>query len=262
MKAGKRIVIGLIMLWVFSTSTIQALTGDGTIPRVPNPPLQSDLPSLPGDLRAIPVPGPSEQALAEYVKDKGAAIALGKALFWDMQVGTDGRTACASCHFRAGADPRSKNQLSPGHNRVPQRDLTFQLGGPNYQLTGSDFPLTRLAIPSQRGALDPTTDRNDIVSSQGVAFLGEGPDPLGFQVAGLKTRRVEPRNTPSVINAVFNHRQFWDGRAENIFNGVNHLGARDPQARVMASSSGTLVEVQVALPNSSLASQAVAPIVS
>jgi cytochrome c peroxidase len=263
MKNCKRILIGLIMLWVLSTSMIQALTGDGTIGRVPKPPdAPSDLGNLPGDLRAIPVPGPSEQALAEYVKDKGAAIALGKALFWDMQVGSDGRTACASCHFRAGADPRSKNQLSPGHKRVPQPDLTFQLGGPNYQLTGSDFPSTRLAIPGQRGALDPATDRNDVVSSQGVPFLGKGTDPLGFQVAGLKTRRVEPRNTPTVINAVFNHRQFWDGRAENIFNGVNHVGARDPQARVMASSGGRLMEVQVDLPNSSLASQAVAPIIS
>lgn len=262
MKSGKRISSGLIMIWVLSTSTIQALTGDGTIPRVLNPPKESDLTSLPGDLRGVPVPAPSEQALAEYVKDKRAAIALGKSLFWDMQVGSDGRTACASCHFRAGADPRSKNQLSPGHNRVPQRDLTFQVGGPNYQLTGLEFPLTRLGITGQRGALDPATDHNDVISSQGVAFLGKGPDPLGFQVGGLKTRRVEPRNTPSVINAVFNHRQFWDGRAENVFNGVNHLGTRDPLARVMASSSGRLVPVQVALPNSSLASQAVAPIVS
>ena len=95
-----------------------------------------------------------------------------------------------------------------------------------------------------------------------MAFLDKGLDPLGFQVSLLKTRRVEPRNTPSMINAVFNHRQFWDGRAENIFNGVNHLGARDPDARVMASVAGNLVEVQVALVNSSLASQAVGPIVS
>jgi hypothetical protein len=28
-----------------------------TIPRVPNPPLSSDLTNLPGDLRAVPVPG-------------------------------------------------------------------------------------------------------------------------------------------------------------------------------------------------------------
>jgi cytochrome c peroxidase len=65
-----------------------------------------------------------------------------------------------------------------------------------------------------------------------------------------------------MINAVFSHRQFWDGRGENIFNGVNRLGARDPEARVMASVGGSLTEVQVALVNSSLASQAVGPIVS
>ena len=88
-------------------------------------------------------------------------------------------------------------------------------------------------------------------------------DPLGFRVGAANTRRVEPRNTPSMINAVFNHRQFWDGRAENVFNGVNHLGTRDPAARVFrADDPGAPVEVRVALVNSSLASQAVAPIVS
>lgn len=254
--------IGLVILAILSTAPAQALSGDGTIPRVLNPPAASDLVNLPGDLRSVPVPGPSDQDLAEYVKDKQAAIALGKAFFWDMQVGSDGIQACASCHFRAGADPRSKNQLSPGLRHAPQPDLTFQLGGPNYQLTELDFPLTRLAIAGQRGALDSATDRNDVVSSQGVPYLEKGPDPLGFHVGRLKTRRVEPRNTPTVINAVFYHRQFWDGRGDNIFNGVNPLGARDPEARVMASVGGTLIEVPVALVNSSLASQAVGPIVS
>jgi len=256
------IVIMALALFVFTTQVTQALDGTGTIPRVPMTLPASDLANLPGDLRGVAVPGPTPEALAEFVKDKQAAIALGKALFWDMQVGSDGVQACASCHFRAGADPRSKNQLSPGLKHVPEKDLTFKSGGPNYQLTGAEFPLTRLAIAGQRGALDTATDSNDVVSSQGVAFLDQGPDSLGFHVGGLKTRRVEPRNTPSVINAVFNHRQFWDGRAENIFNGVNHLGARDPDARVMVSMAGTLLEVQVALENSSLASQAVAPIVS
>jgi cytochrome c peroxidase len=256
-------IVGTIALFsILSASAIQALTGDGTIPRVLNPPAASDLNNLPGDLRAVPVPGPSDQDLGEYVKDKQAAIALGKALFWDMQVGSDGVQACASCHFRAGADPRSKNQLSPGLKHVPLQDLTFKTGGPNYQLTASEFPLTRLAIAGQRGALDQATDNNDVVSSQGVPYLDHGSDPLGFQVGRFKTRRVEPRNTPSVINAVFYHRQFWDGRGENLFNGVNRLGARDPEARVMASVGGTLTEVQVALVNSSLASQAVGPIVS
>lgn len=246
----------------YSQTAQREASSEITIPRVPNPPLASDLVNLPGDLRRAPIPGPTN--LGDFVVDPAAAITLGKALFWDMQVGSDRVQACATCHFRAGADPRSKNQLSPGINHVPQSDLTFTKGGPNYQLQASDFPLTRLAIPGVRGALDPAADNNDVVSSQGVHFLALGQaDPNGFSINGTKTRRVEPRNTPSVINAVFNHRQFWDGRAENVFNGVDHRGARNPNARVArADDPAAPALVQVALVNSSLASQAVAPIVN
>jgi cytochrome c peroxidase len=233
---------------------------DVVIPRVPNPPLQSDLVNLPGDLRAIPVPRPSD--LGAYVRDEEAAIALGKALFWDMQVGSDGKTACGTCHFRAGADPRSKNQLTPGLNHVPAPDLTFTTGGPNHQLTPDDFPLTRLAVPGVRGALDPATDSNDAVSSQGVPFLSPLADPDGFEVRGLKTRRVEARNAPTVINAAFNHRQFWDGRADPVFNGVNFVGERDPDATLFRADGTGLAEVRVAIDNASLASQALQPIVA
>jgi cytochrome c peroxidase len=243
------------------TPSLQPPT-DGTIARVPNPPLTSDLVNLPGDLRAIPVPEPPN--LSEFVRDVEMARALGKALFWDMQVGSDGVQACATCHFRAGSDPRSKNQVSPGLKRVLEADLTYSTGaGPNHQLGSDDFPLTRLAIPGVRGALDAATDSNDAVSSQGIHFLGDGADPLGFQIGSVKTRRIEPRNTPSMINAVFNHRQFWDGRAENIFNGVNHLGPRDPDAKLFrADDPSQPFELRIELRNASLASQAVAPIVS
>ena len=236
---------------------------DATIPRVPNPPLSTDLANLPGDLRAVAVPGPSN--LADFVKDEAMVRALGKALFWDMQVGSDGVQACASCHFRAGADPRSKNQVSPGLKHMPAPDLTYSTGdGPNFQLLASHFPLTRLAIPGTRGALDPATDSNDAVASQGVHHPGNEQDPLDFSIGAANTRRIEPRNTPSMINAVFNHRQFWDGRAENVFNGVNHLGQRDPGAKVYRSDDPQQapVAVRVELVNSSLASQALAPIVS
>ena len=235
---------------------------DATIDRVRNPPIATDLDNLPGDLRTIVVPEPAN--LGDFVKDRQAAIALGKALFWDMQVGSDGIQACASCHFRAGADPRSKNQVSPGLKHVPAPDTNYKTGdAPNVQLQASHFPLTRLASPGTRGALDPGTDSDDVVSSQGIHHPGDEPDPLGFRVGTANTRRVEPRNTPTVINAVFNHRQFWDGRAENVFNGVNHLGDRDPSARVFrADQPNNPIEVQVRLVNASLASQAVAPIVS
>jgi cytochrome c peroxidase len=231
------------------------------IPRVQNPPPASDLNGLAGDLRTVPVPKPPN--LGDFVKDERAAITLGKALFWDMQVGSDGQTACASCHFRAGADPRSKNQLSPGLNHVTEPDLSFKTGGVNHQLQASDFPLTRLLTPGVRGGLDTAADSNDVVSSQGVHWLAPGLDPQGFSLGFVKARRVAPRNTPSVINAVFNHRQFWDGRAENVFNGVNHLGTRDPGAKVFRADDPLHpIEVRVELINASLASQAVGPILS
>ena len=152
---------------------------DSTILRVPNPPLSSDLANLPGDLRAVAVPGPSN--LNDFVKDPAMARALGKALFWDMQVGSDDVQACASCHFRAGADPRSKNQVTPGLRHAREADLTFSTGpGPNYQLKAADFPLTRLANPGVRGALDPTTDSNDAVSSQGIHHPGDEQRPPGL----------------------------------------------------------------------------------
>ncbi|HEY5922141.1 MAG TPA: cytochrome c peroxidase, partial [Kofleriaceae bacterium] len=252
-----------------TSATTEAVTldGDGTFARVANPPL--DLALLPGDLRASAVPEPPN--LGDFVKDRAAAIRLGKALFWDMQLGSDGIQACASCHFRAGADPRSKNQVNRG------KDGGFEAGGPNAQLTAAMFPLTRLATPGVRGALDPASDSDDIVSSQGVFnatfgrtrpgtaedFVQLKADTAGFRINTKNVRRVEPRNTPSVFNAVFNHRNFWDGRAENVFNGVNHRGARDPNARIYrANELGGLDEVAVALVNSSLASQATAPLVS
>ena len=68
---------------------------------------------------------PEPPNLAVYVKNKPAAIALGKAFFWDMQVGSDGIVACATCHFSAGVDKRLKNTLNPG-TQVRRHDLRQQ----------------------------------------------------------------------------------------------------------------------------------------
>ena len=159
------------------------------IPRVPNPP--TNLANLPGDLATIPIPEPAN--LNDFVKDRAAAIRLGKALFWDMQVGSDGIQACASCHFRAGADPRSKNQLAPGLKSVPTPDTTFAFGsGPNYQLQVEDFPFRRLFDPTDRASV-PIHDNNDVVSSQGVHFLSPTPDGSRFllpQSQGANARMI------------------------------------------------------------------------
>ena len=55
-------------------------------------------------LKTVAVPEPP--GLDQYVANRQALIVLGKAMFWDMQAGSDGRTACATCHFHAGADHR------------------------------------------------------------------------------------------------------------------------------------------------------------
>lgn len=213
-----------------------------------------------------------------YVRDRKLAIALGKALFWDMQTGSDGIQACASCHFHAGADNRSKNQISPAAGNVnfawePAPDFTFSVGGgPNYQLKKGDFPFRKLQDPGNRDSL-ALSDANAIVSSQGIhkaEFLGveEGnpadttrtiPDPV-FQIRGINVRQSPSRATPTIINAVFNHRQFWDGRAQAIFNGVNNWGDRDPNAMVLhAGKHDRITPVRVRISHSSLASQAVGP---
>src|SRR4028119_2089779 len=231
-------------------------------------------------LKTVPVPEPPN--LGQFVKNKPAAIALGKALFWDMQVGSDGIMSCASCHHDAGVDLRPKNQLSPGLLQVnasgePAPDITFSAGkGPNSVLQPADYPFHKLADPNNRSS-QVLRDTNDVAGSQGV-FLAKFidivpgspvdrvdvvPDPV-FNVQGINVRQVTERNTPPTINAVFNHRQFWDGRAQNEFNGVNPFGSRDPDAYVLKAPTkqSPLQQVKISLKNSSLASQAVGPLLS
>jgi cytochrome c peroxidase len=229
-------------------------------------------------LKEVPVPEPPE--LDKFVRDRQMAVVLGKALFWDMQVGSDGVQACATCHFHAGADSRTKNQLSPAAGRLdaswrPLPDSVFTFGAPNYELNRADFPLRKLANPADRNSA-VLSDSNMIVSSQGIhklEFLGivpydsadrvrTLPDAV-FHVNQVNVRQVPHRAAPSVINAVFNHRQFWDGRAQSEFNGVNPWGDRDPFARVVeAVTPVRLAFTRVRLTNASLASQAVEPGIS
>lgn len=230
------------------------------------------LPDRLGPLGAEPVPLPTN--LHKYVADLDAAKQLGKALFWDMQAGSDGVTACASCHFAAGTDNRTRNSVSPGGPDSGMSTFTGDLG-PNHDLTPDDFPFVKHANPGAPGS--PIVSQTPaVVGSQGVlpstfnAILAglasedttpAPADPV-FSDGTTNVRRVTGRRTPSVINAVFNHRNFWDGRARNHFNGVTPVGELDPDAKVAQSVGGavSLVAIPPAdLNNASLASQAVGP---
>jgi len=217
-------------------------------------------------LNQIPVPEPPN--LFQFVKNKPAAIKLGKAFFWDMQTGSDGIQACASCHFHAGADNRLKNSVNPG---TRGGDTTFQVRRPNETLEATDFPFHVRSTPDFQGS-QILRDSNDVVGSQGVKFTNfvgivpgsalDNGTPISdvvFQSNGNNMRRVTARNTPSVINAVYNFNNFWDGRAHFMFNGVNPFGPLDPAAGVWFNNNGVLVKQPVAIQFASLASQATGP---
>jgi cytochrome c peroxidase len=198
--------------------------------------------------------------LVDYVANLNAAIRLGKALFWDMQAGSDNKTACATCHFQAGQDGRTRNQLNPGADG--QWDSTNF--APNSDLWDGAYPFT---VPN-------VTDTDNITGSQGVrksVYNGlsksgvEQTSPVAdpvFNVNGANVRQVTGRNAPSTINAVFNHRNFHDGRAQIEFNGVNPFGNRDTPARVWYVGPLGPTQIDIHIQDASLASQSVGPVLN
>lgn len=231
-------------------------------------------------------PNGSEAKQAEAAGAKKIAIVLGKALFWDMQVGSDNIQACASCHFNAGADNRTKNQLTPGLagmdafgnsaiDGVPgPNDPPFLYGlGPNFDMAPEHFPFHRRWEPTAKVLpLDPggeffnvVMDTNDVMSSQGVRKGDSTDDPFDdtFNWKGVNQRRVEPRNAPTMINGVFHVDMFWDGRASFVFNGVNPFGFRDRDNKVKrnlgTAEAPDVQSVFVRIPFAAHASQSVGP---
>ncbi|KAA0988323.1 cytochrome-c peroxidase [Pseudomonas sp. ANT_J12] len=284
---------GLIAVGLACESAIAASPPEVVTPVVDVPSLQS--------LHGMTPPDPSGteggrkvDLMTDYVLNRSAAILLGKALFWDMEIGSDGSTACASCHFHAGVDHRITNQINPGQANTNSNvssifnkpfvasdipgDVASYLtksggkGGPNYTLKKTDFPTHVLADPLDRNSpILYSTD--DVIGSQGVFDANfvkphqarfdkctAQPDGI-FQVGGINVRRSTGRNAPTVINAAFNVRNFWDGRANNVFNGFSPFGNRDPDAGIFVTGDrgGVATKVRLALKDASAASQAVGP---
>jgi cytochrome c peroxidase len=157
---------------------------------------------------------------------------------------------------------------------LPVNEAALMAAGatPDDQATGKPGLFAKVA--------DPLIDTNDLVSSAGIrkgefeglgnqrsnrgVLLADGVFHFDFtgNAPGIPdtVRQVPPRNTPSALNAVYNMRNFWDGRADTFFNGVNPLGVRDPNARIKTYVAGALLDEKVRVPFSSLASQAVGPL--
>jgi cytochrome c peroxidase len=116
-----------------------------------------------------PVPVPAENPLTE------AKRVLGKMLFWDEQLSSDGSVACGTCHRPAqgGADPRV--------GRNPGVD---------------------------KGTID------DVLGSPGIVSLDHAgrPEPNSRFGGGPQ---VTPRAAPSNFGALWAEELFWDGRARS-----------------------------------------------
>ena len=198
-------------------------------------------------LSSVKVPLPAD--LGTYVKDKQAAIILGKALFWDTQTGGTGTQACASCHYNAGVDNRTnKGTLAGGHNGIVDTAI----------FNAASFPFN-------------TLQKDDIVGSQGVPardfnalHYGSAKDDCTDTSDG--SLQTTGRNAPNAIMAIFNRDSFWDGRASQDFNGVNPFGQfTDPTksapstAKIWVNGPAGLFEQAVIISPASAASQAVGP---
>jgi cytochrome c peroxidase len=226
----------------------------------------------PPALSTLSVPVPDD--LAAFVVDEAAALRLGKALFWDMQLGSDGMTACASCHYHAGVDNRPRNTLHPGADGVFDVMPSRRGGGPNYTLNSGDFPFHKFVTPNTgQDLIRSTNDRRGATGVLAKTFAGtddtgvfafdfakDASNPT-FQVGGIDTLLVTGRDAPTAIGAIFFHRLFWDGRANHFFNGKNIWGNADPsQPKVLELlPDGSLGEVAILLEDAAAASQAVGP---
>lgn len=128
------------------------------------------------------------------------AMVLGKSLFWDQQVGSDGVQACGSCHAHAGADNRTKNQLNPngqdGLRGAPTNfpglpNMVFDPHPVNYDLQRADFPLLKLTDPEI--SADPLCTPLIKANVAGITFPDDDPpdnpkSPSTFTVCDAANR--------------------------------------------------------------------------
>lgn len=125
---------------------------------VASAPLAAELP---------PVPVPAENPITEQKR------VLGKILFWDEQLSSDGSIACGTCHrpSAGGGDPRAARH--PGVDK---------------------------------GTID------DVMGSPGIAALDRDGRPQAHPLFGSGPQ-VTSRLSPSNFGALWAEELFWDGRA-------------------------------------------------
>lgn len=154
--------------------------------------------ALPAQAQLGPPPVPPQNPMT------AEKVLLGKALFWEEQLSLTGTVACGTCHRNqaGGSDPRTA------------------LAGPASVHPGPD---------EQFGT------RDDIHGSAGVVAHDQGGNLRPAPYFALQPQ-VGGRLAPSVYDAAFAPRLFWDGRAEGAFV--------DPDTGQTLIPSGGALEIQ------------------
>ena len=214
----------------------------------------------------------SPKEMAEFIRNQSAAIALGKALFWDMRVGSDDRTACATCHHHAGIDTRTKNTaftfIDVNMPALHKKQWTSADHKPWKDDGGKDSRTFGLI----------TGDSSVVIGSQGVRPLTFDADDFERQVKANSERIVErgnlrpgvnesfrqvtSRNSPTAINSSLLARLFHDGRASDLFNGYDVFGPDSPYEDTLGKyrvRNGRIERVTIEIPHAAAASQAMGP---
>ena len=137
--------------------------------------------------------------------------------------------------------------IGDGDNVIRQGGLVLPAGKNIHDISGSPGVKNNIFAPPNNSidTEDPEIDEDDAV----------------FHIGGLESRRVEPRNTPTTINAVFNFHNFWDGRANNRCNGRDPFGHTTGNSPKIFADDGTGIEEEdFDLRDASLCSQSNGPV--
>lgn len=124
-------------------------------------------------------------------------------------------------HWDRGFDKNAKNTVRKWvYDERARRRLALGITGP---FAGEPFaplkPPTDLSEDKvQLGKLlfhDTRLSGDDKISCATCHSLAKGGTDRAVSSTGIRAQ-VGPINAPTVFNAVYNHRQFWDGRAANL----------------------------------------------
>ena len=220
--------------------------------------------------------------LSTYIKSKEHLIALGKGLFWDQRVGSDDRTACATCHYHAGVDTRTRHTdtaTNPDQLRFNyQWRKTDDIDSAKVTETGNDRHSFGLIQPKNANEEHQTL----IIGSQGIrprVFLGlemdndvpaekfrelSDAERLDYHLPPKtqdRFRQVTRRNAATIINSTLLSRLFADGRAQPTFNGHDAFGdLYAPKAAIYKFHGLEPEAVMIDISMAAAASQAMAPL--